>query len=70
MITIKIFMNLLTTMRVYTLCVDRFWPRGVSKDKALFDNWFKGIAPSTELLKWFNHEPEKWSDFKKEIKSS
>lgn len=52
------------------ILVDRFWPRDLNKNKALFDKWFKDIAPSTELLKWFKHEPKKWSDFKKEIKSS
>jgi uncharacterized protein YeaO (DUF488 family) len=45
--------------------VDRIWPRGVSKDEALIDHWLKDIAPSTELRKWFNHDPQKWVEFKK-----
>lgn len=45
--------------------VDRLWPRGLSKEKAAVDLWLKEIAPSTELRKWFNHEPERWSEFKK-----
>ncbi len=45
--------------------VDRLWPRGVSKDAAKLDMWLKDIAPSTELRKWFSHDPKKWVGFKK-----
>lgn len=45
------------------ILVDRIWPRGVSKDKAGLDHWFKGVAPSTELRKWFGHDKEKWLTF-------
>jgi uncharacterized protein YeaO (DUF488 family) len=48
----------------YRILVDRLWPRGVSKEKAKFDLWMKEIAPSSELRKWFGHEPEKWEEFK------
>jgi uncharacterized protein YeaO (DUF488 family) len=44
--------------------VDRLWPRGLAKDKAGVDLWLKEAAPSTELRKWFNHEPEKWAEFR------
>jgi uncharacterized protein YeaO (DUF488 family) len=44
--------------------VDRLWPRGVSKDAAKIDHWFKEIAPSTALRKWFNHDPAKWEKFR------
>lgn len=44
--------------------VDRVWPRGVSKAEAKLDLWLKEIAPSTELRKWFGHDPEKWEEFK------
>jgi len=44
------------------ILVERLWPRGVSKDKV--DLWLKEVAPSTELRKWFNHDPEKWGEFK------
>lgn len=47
------------------ILVDRLWPRGVSKERAKLDLWLKDIAPSTELRKWFNHDPEKWIEFKK-----
>ncbi|MCB5952221.1 DUF488 domain-containing protein [Enterococcus sp. BWT-B8] len=52
----------------YRILVDRLWPRGVTKEKAEIDCWMKAIAPSKELRKWFNHEPEKFSDFKEKYK--
>ena len=45
--------------------VDRVWPRGVSKREAMIDHWMIDIAPSTELRKWFNHDSERWSEFKR-----
>ena len=44
--------------------VDRVWPRGVSKDDLKLDDWVKEVAPSSELRKWFGHDPEKWEGFK------
>lgn len=44
--------------------VERLWPRGLSKEKASVDLWVKEAAPSTELRKWFNHDPSKWDTFK------
>ena len=44
--------------------VDRLWPRGVSKQKASLDRWMKEIAPSTELRKWFAHDPKRWEQFR------
>ena len=49
----------------YRLLVDRVWPRGVSKANAHLDDWSKDIGPSTELRKWFGHEPPKYAEFKK-----
>lgn len=46
------------------ILVDRLWPRGLSKEKANIDLWLKEIAPSTELRKWFNHDAQKWPEFK------
>lgn len=46
------------------ILVDRLWPRGVSKVKAHIDFWMKEIAPSTNLRQWFNHDPQKWSEFR------
>lgn len=47
----------------YRILVDRLWPRGLSKENAHVDRWMKEIAPSTELRKWFHHDPEKWEEF-------
>ncbi|MGN6542503.1 MAG: DUF488 domain-containing protein [Ginsengibacter sp.] len=49
----------------FRILVDRLWPRGLTKEKAAADLWLKDIAPSTELRKWFNHDPEKWKEFQK-----
>ncbi|MCY0905169.1 DUF488 domain-containing protein [Arthrobacter sp. H14-L1] len=49
--------------------VDRIWPRGVSKDKADLDEWCKEIAPSTELRKWYAHDPEKFDEFARRYRS-
>lgn len=47
------------------LLVDRLWPRGVSKEAAALDDWMKDIAPSTELRKWFGHDPARWEAFQR-----
>ena len=47
----------------YRILVDRLWPRGIKKESAHIDKWMKDIAPSTELRKEFNHQPEKWAKF-------
>lgn len=43
--------------------VDRLWPRGVSKDRARLADWYKDLAPSPELRRWFNHEAGKFELF-------
>ncbi len=43
--------------------VDRIWPRGMTKEKAKLDEWCKTIAPSTELRKWYHHDPERFTGF-------
>ena len=47
------------------ILVERLWPRGLSKEKAKVDIWLKEASPSTELRKWFDHDPSKWKEFKK-----
>ncbi len=47
------------------ILVERLWPRGLSKRDAKIDLWPKEAAPSTELRRWFNHEPDKWAEFKR-----
>jgi uncharacterized protein YeaO (DUF488 family) len=46
------------------LLVERLWPRGVSKDKLKLDGWIREVAPTTELRKWFGHDPAKWRQFR------
>jgi uncharacterized protein YeaO (DUF488 family) len=50
------------------ILVDRLWPRGIKKDEAKIDLWFKEIAPSNKLRKWFKHDISKWEEFKKRYK--
>ena len=47
------------------ILVERLWPRGVSKEQAAIDLWLKDLAPSTELRKWFQHDPERWEEFRR-----
>ncbi len=51
------------------ILVERLWPRGLTKDKAHVDVWLKEIAPSTQLRKWFDHDPDKWTEFKKRYRA-
>jgi uncharacterized protein YeaO (DUF488 family) len=44
--------------------VDRLWPRGLSKSDLKDVLWIKDVAPSTELRKWFGHDPERWDEFR------
>ena len=43
--------------------VDRIWPRGLSKERAALDEWCKDVAPSTELRKWYSHDPDRFAEF-------
>lgn len=47
----------------FRVLVDRLWPRGLTKERAAIDLWLKELAPSTELRKWFGHDPNKWKKF-------
>lgn len=51
------------------ILVDRLWPRGVTKSKASIALWLKDLAPSTELRRWFGHDPEKWPEFQKRYRA-
>ncbi len=51
------------------ILIDRLWPRGLTKEEAAFHAWAKNLAPSTELRKWFGHDPERWAEFQKHYKS-
>ncbi|MBN8737148.1 MAG: DUF488 family protein [Xanthomonadales bacterium] len=49
--------------------IDRLWPRGQSKEKLHLTVWLRDIAPSTELRKWFGHDPAKWEEFRKRYRA-
>lgn len=49
--------------------IDRLWPRGVSKERLALAGWLKDLAPSTELRRWFGHQPERWSTFQERYRS-
>src|SRR4029077_7380750 len=51
------------------ILVDRIWPRGVRKDALKLDLWLRELAPSTELRKWFGHDPQRWEEFKRRYAS-
>jgi uncharacterized protein YeaO (DUF488 family) len=44
--------------------VERLWPRGFTKERASISLWLKDVAPSTELRKWFGHNPKRWEPFR------
>src|SRR5688500_11169348 len=45
------------------ILAERLWPRGIKKASLKLDRWIREVAPSTELRKWFGHDPEKWTVF-------
>jgi uncharacterized protein YeaO (DUF488 family) len=47
------------------ILVDRLWPRGISKQAANLDEWAKAVAPSTELRRWYGHDPVRFAEFKR-----
>lgn len=49
----------------FRVLVDRLWPRGMAKENAKLDLWLPDLGPSTELRKWFNHDPVKWDEFRR-----
>ena len=52
----------------YRVFIDRLWPRGVKKEDADFDEWLKDLSPSTDLRKWFDHDPDRFDEFRKRYK--
>jgi uncharacterized protein YeaO (DUF488 family) len=53
----------------WRVLVDRLWPRGLTKEAARADFWMKDVAPSDALRKWFGHQPEKWTAFRKKYRA-
>lgn len=71
-------MGEITLSRVYdhdphrsgkTFLVERLWPRGVRRDEMEIDGWLKDAAPSTELRRWFSHDPAKWTEFRRRYRA-
>lgn len=68
----------ISTRRVYEpafptdgtrVLVDRLWPRGMRKEDAPFQLWIRDVAPSTELRQWFNHDAERWDEFREKYEA-
>lgn len=53
----------------YRILVDRIWPRGVSKEDAALSDWIKEVAPTSDLRKWFGHDPERFEEFRLRYRS-
>ncbi|MCG2609443.1 DUF488 family protein [Acinetobacter sp. SM34] len=51
------------------ILVDRLWPRGIKKEDAKIDLLLKNITPSTELRKWYGHDPEHWDEFQQRYRA-
>jgi uncharacterized protein YeaO (DUF488 family) len=51
------------------ILVDRLWPQGISKERLVFDQWAKGLAPSTELRRWYGHEPNHFEEFRRRYRT-
>ena len=49
--------------------VERLWPRGIKKAALPMTGWIKEVAPSTQLRQWFNHDPAKWTAFRKRYRA-
>jgi uncharacterized protein YeaO (DUF488 family) len=69
---------MLKTKRVYEkteksdgtrFLVERLWPRGIKKENLKMKAWLKDVSPSPELRKWFSHDPQKWTEFKKRYRA-
>lgn len=50
----------------FRVLVDRLWPRGMTKERVAADVWLKEIGPSSELIRWFGHVPERFAQFRKQ----
>ena len=67
----------ITVARVYDpptgvgtrVLVDRIWPRGLRKEAAHLDEWCKDVAPSTELRRWYGHDPERFEEFSRRYRA-
>ena len=65
MISLKRVYDPVTSTDGVRFLVERLWPRGVKKTALSIDAWLKDVAPSSELRRWFSHDPKKWSEFQR-----
>jgi uncharacterized protein YeaO (DUF488 family) len=49
----------------YRVLIDRIWPRGISREHAQLDEWARELAPSSELRRWFGHDPHRFAEFQR-----
>jgi uncharacterized protein YeaO (DUF488 family) len=49
----------------HRVLVDRVWPRGMKKEDAHLDEWLRDVAPSTELRRWYGHDPDRFTEFRR-----
>jgi len=49
----------------YRVLIDRLWPRGITKEEAQLDEWAREMAPSSELRRWFGHDPARFEEFQR-----
>jgi len=65
---------MITTRRAYDphterdgerILVDRLWPRGLKKEALHLSSWIKDLSPTTDLRKWFDHDPSRWEEFRR-----
>jgi uncharacterized protein YeaO (DUF488 family) len=63
-ITLKRAYEAVSPQDGYRVLVDRLWPRGVSKEELVLDEWCKDIAPSAELREWFGHDQDRFAEFR------
>jgi len=65
MITVKRLYDPVSRADGIRFFVERLWPRGIAKADLTVDEWLKEVGPSTELRKWFGHDPDKWDEFRR-----
>jgi uncharacterized protein YeaO (DUF488 family) len=53
----------------YRALVDRLWPRGLKKEAVDFDEWAKDVAPSSELRRWYGHDPARFTEFERRYRA-
>ena len=49
--------------------VDRLWPRGIAKAAAQWHRWMPELAPSTELRKWYGHDPARFAEVERRYRA-